>query len=254
VAQLRRVVTRYDGWTQVTVVLAAVTCYELARLAAHPDWRRAVTRARAIAAWERGAHLAWEGPLQRAFLQVTPLVEALNVLYLAGSFLLTGLFFAWLYRRSRGDFGRFRNAFVLATAVSLLIQFRFPTAPPRLAGIGVEDTLRRLMGIDIGSRAGGGPTDPVAAMPSLHAGWALGVGVGMARHCTSRLARAIGCLYPLAVTIAIVVTGNHFLLDAVAGMGVVAAALAAVAAATRLEVVDFSLRRGVEQSGSSPGS
>jgi hypothetical protein len=254
VARVRRLVSRHDGWSQVAVVLVAVVCYELARLSARPDWPSAVARARNIAAWERRVHLGWESSLQRAALHVPGLLDAANVLYLGGNFVLTGVFFVWLYRRTRSGFSQFRDAFLIATAISLAIELRFPTAPPRAAGIGVEDTLRRLMGIDIGSPGSGGITDPVAAVPSLHAGWALGVGIGIAAFATTRSARTAGVLYPPLVVVTTIVTGNHFVVDALLGMAVVGAALTAVALARPAEVLHSGLRRGVEQSGSSPGS
>jgi hypothetical protein len=145
-------------------------------------------------------------------------VEAMNVFYFVGHFLLTGLFFIWLYHRSQPAFRTFRNGFLMATAISLLIHWRFPTAPPRLAGVGLVDTLRELSGVDIGSPSAASFTNPVAAVPSLHAGFALGVGIGVflyARHVAWRIA---GLVYPVAVVLTTIVTGNHFVLDAVAGM------------------------------------
>jgi PAP2 superfamily len=236
------------------VVLGAVGCYELMRLALSPDWPLAVAHARAIAAWERRMHIAWEAPLQRAFLGIPELVRGMNVFYIGGNFVVTGGFFVWLYRRSQAGFRLFRNAFLIATAVSLLVEWRFPTAPPRVAGVGIEDTLRTLSGIEIGSRGSDGLTDPVAAVPSLHAGWALGVGVGVLTYARSLRAKAAGVLYPPTVVLTVIVTGNHFFFDAFTGMGLLAASLGIASAIDRPQVVQFRLRRGVEQSGSSPGS
>ena len=104
-----------------------------------------------------------------------------------------------------------------------MIHWLFPTAPPRLAGVGLEDTLLVLSGIDIGSPDLSALSNPVAAVPSLHAAYALGVGIGMIRFARSYVVRLGGVLYPPLVVLTIVVTGNHFLLDAVAGMLVLAA-------------------------------
>jgi hypothetical protein len=238
---------RHYGLTQVAIVLAAVDGYELLRRAIHPNWPLALEHAREIASWERVAHLEWEAPLQQAFLRAPELVQAMNLFYLAGHFVLTGLFFWWLYRRSRPAFRVFRNAFLGSTAVALAVHYAFPTAPPRLAGLGLVDTLRALSGIDIGSKASAAFSNPVAAVPSLHAGWALGVGLGLVLHARRFWAKLAGAIYPAAVTLTIVVTGNHFFLDALAGIAVMAAALG-------FGVVNFAQRRGVEQSGSSPGS
>ena len=170
----------------------------------------------------RCSGFAWEQSLQRAFLALPDLVAALNIFYFVGHFLFTAIFFVWLYRRSRDGFSSFRDGFLAATAIAVVIHWLFPTAPPRLAGVGLEDTLLMLSGIDIGSQTSSALSNPVAAVPSLHAAYALGVGIGMIRFARSHLARLAGALYPPLVVLTIVVTGNHFLLDAVAGMLVLA--------------------------------
>ncbi len=45
---------------------------------------------------------------------------------------------------------------------------------------------------------------------------------GVWRFTKRRLARLLAVLYPVAVTLTIVVTGNHFILDAIAGIAVMA--------------------------------
>jgi PAP2 superfamily len=211
---------RRQGLTQIGVALGAIQLYEALRRLLHPDWSAAVANARRIEALERAGHLAWEQSLQAAFLGRPLLVQATNLFYFAGHFLATALFFLWLYRRSPAGFRRWRDAFLLATAIALAVHWAFPTAPPRLAGVGVLDTLHRFSGIDIGSTSAASFYDPVAAVPSLHAAYAVGVGAGLVCFGRSRVARAAGVAYPLAVLWTILVTGNHFVLDAVAGAAV----------------------------------
>jgi hypothetical protein len=235
VTRVRHVVYRHYGLTQVTIVLAAVESYELLRRAMRPNWPLALRHAREIVSWEQVAHLHWEEPLQQMFLRVPDIVWALNLFYLVGHFVVTGAFFCWLYRRSRPGFLLFRNGFLAATAIALLVHWSFPTAPPRLAGVGLEDTLQRLSGIDVGSRASAAFSNPVAAVPSLHAAWALGIGIALVLYARSRWWKLAGLLYPAAVALTIVVTGNHFVFDALAGMAVMTAGLAGakMQAATR---------------------
>jgi PAP2 superfamily len=277
---VRSVGSRHDGLAQIAVVLGAVGAYESARLALRPDWPLALDHARRIAALERVAHLAWEAPLQHLVLQAPPLVEAMNAFYLLAHFAVTGVFFLWLYRRTKPGFRLFRNAFLLATAIALGIAWQFPTAPPRVAGIGLVDTLRHFSDIDIGSPGSGGLSDPVAAVPSLHAGWAVGVAVGVLLYARSPALRAAAAIYPFAVILTILATGNHFVVDALSGVLVMAIGLglaallgsihrpgrprAPSAGRTRpkpelevpafTRVLRFPMRRGVEQPGSSPGS
>jgi len=223
VSRVRQILARRDGVAQLAVVLGAFGAYEAARLAMEPNWAQAFVNARRIVSAEEVLGLAWEQSLQRAFLALPDLVHALNVFYFVGHFLFTGIFFVWLYRRSRQGFTSFRDGFLAATAIAVVIHWLYPTAPPRLAGIGLEDTLLMLSGIDIGSPTSSALSNPVAAVPSLHAAYALGVGIGMIRYARSHVVRLAGVLYPPLVVLTIVVTGNHFLLDAVAGMLVLAA-------------------------------
>ena len=251
---VKHVVSRHYGIAQIVLVVAAFETYELIRHALRPNWPVALGHAREIVSWERAAHLGWERSLQRQVLGLPWLVQALNVFYISGHFVVTIAFFAWLYRRSRPAFCLFRNAFVLTTAIAVAIHWQFPTAPPRLAGVGLVDTLKRFSHLDIGSPASSPFSDPVAAVPSLHAAWALGVGIGLVLYARSRVGRVIGAVYPFAVALTIVVTGNHFVFDAIAGMAVLGLGFGLAAASANGRVVNSSLRRGVEQSGSSPGS
>jgi hypothetical protein len=217
-------VQRRDGIKQILIVLCAVWAYELARMMIQPNWTAAMENARRVDNLERGLNFAWEQSLQRAFLGVPELVEAMNLFYFVGHFVLTAVFFVWLYHRSRDGFRSFRNGFLAATAIAVFIHWQFPTAPPRLLeGLGVEDTLEAVWNIDIGSPHASAFSNPVAAVPSLHAGWAAGVGAGLVRYARQRWLRVAGVLYPIVVVLTIVVTGNHFIFDALAGVAVLAA-------------------------------
>ena len=216
--RVKDVLTRYYGITQIAVVVAGIELYELLRHTMQPNWEVAERHAQDVVQWERDLHIEWEEGLQQAFLRVPELVKAMNVFYFVGHFVLTAAFFFWLYHTNRDGFRRFRNGFLTATFIALFIHWQFPTAPPRLAGIGLEDTLRQLSNIDIGSPTSSSFSNPVAAVPSLHAGWAVGVGVGLVLFARPLLWRVIGVLYPVAVVLTIVVTGNHFVFDALAGM------------------------------------
>jgi hypothetical protein len=215
---------RHDGIKQILIVLAAVSGYEAARMFIQPNWSAAMANARRVDDLERGLNFAWEPSVQQAFLQVPQLIEAMNVFYFVGHFVLTGVFFLWLYNRSRDGYRSFRNGFLVATAIAVLIHWQFPTAPPRLlAGLGIKDTLHMLWNLDIGSPHASAFSNPVAAVPSLHAGWAFGVGIGLIRYARRSVLRILGAIYPIAVVLTIVVTGNHFIFDALAGVAVLGA-------------------------------
>lgn len=233
--RVRMFLARRDGVAQLAVVLGAFAAYEAARLAMTPNWSQAFANARRIEGWESALGFAWEQSLQRAFLAMPDLVHFLNVFYFVGHFVFTGIFFVWLYHRARPGFRLFRNGFLVATAISVLVHWRFPTAPPRLAMSELQDTLLVLSGIDIGSPTSSALSNPVAAVPSLHAAYAVGVGIGVLLYARAPLLRLAGAVYPPLVLLTIVVTGNHFILDAVAGIAVLAAGFAVAALFRRRE-------------------
>ena len=226
--RVREVLARRDAVAQIAVVLGAFAAYEAARHAMQPNWSQAFANARRVETLEQVLGVAWEQSLQRAFLAIPDVIPALNIFYFVGHFLFTAIFFVWLYRRSWDGFRSFRDAFLIATAISVVVHWLFPTAPPRLAGVGLEDTLLIFSGIDIGSPTSSAYSNPVAAVPSLHAAYALGVGIGVIRYARSSLVRVLGAIYPPLVIVTIVVTGNHFVLDAVAGLAVIGAGFLAV--------------------------
>ncbi len=99
----------------------------------------------------------------------------------------------------------------------------FPAAPPRLAGQGFSDTVTTSTGLNLSSDVLGALYNPFAAVPSLHFGYALIVGVAIAAIARNRVVRVLGALYPVLMLLIIVATGNHFVFDAALGAVVVVA-------------------------------
>src|SRR6187549_2874027 len=99
--RVRTFLVKRDGIAQLAVVLGAFAAYEAARLAMEPNWAQSFANARRIVSMEQVLGVAWEQSLQRAFLAVPDLVPALNVFYFVGHFVITAIFFLWLYHRSR---------------------------------------------------------------------------------------------------------------------------------------------------------
>jgi hypothetical protein len=229
VSRARGVLLRLDPVFQIGFVIALAEAYRLLRRLIPTDWPRATSNAQHVERLERVAHFAWERPIQDWFLHFPRIVQGMNWFYLSSHFVVTGAFFVWLYWRDREGFAIFRDGFLLATAIALVIHWRFPTAPPRLSGMGIKDTIDLYSGVNIGKPHHERFSNPVAAVPSLHAGWALAVGVGMVVYGQHHAARVLGFLYPSSVLLTIVVTGNHFVFDAMAGALVMAAGFAATA-------------------------
>jgi len=177
---------------------------------------------------ERVLHLPDESAVQGPFLAHPLLIETFNIYYAVLHFPVLIGCLIWLFARHRDRYGHVRTAVVLVTGASLLIQF-VPVAPPRmLAGTGLVDTAAAY-----GQSVYGSPgidADQFSAMPSVHVGWAVIVAIAAVTASRSRWRWAwIG--YPVLTTLVVVVTANHYWLDAIAAAVLVAAALAVQRAA-----------------------
>ena len=96
----------------------------------------------------------------------------------------------------------------------------YPTAPPRMAHLGIGDSLA------LSQHTSHSPVlsalyNPYAAMPSLHMAFAVIAGGSLARYASHRWAKIAGLVYPLFVAAEVVATGNHYVLDLAAGAATV---------------------------------
>jgi len=124
----------------------------------------------------------------------------------------------WLYLWRRRTYALVRNAFLISGGLGLIVYNVLPVAPPRLMPeFGFVDTLRVLFGVGYEAQMGAF-VNSFAAVPSLHFGWAILVGVGLILAKRHLIVWALGVTYPVAQLIAIVATGNHYFLDAAAGL------------------------------------
>lgn len=147
-------------------------------------------------------------------------VHIANAFYTVGYFPVVVLCAILLYRLAPSYFQTFRLTFLLGLGFALFCFSVFPLAPPRmLPGIGFVDTQQVFSDGLYNHKFVLSFYNPYAAMPSLHFGLALLVGM-MACNFKRRLLRIIGVLYPSFMALVIVTTGHHFILD-IAGGGIV---------------------------------
>jgi hypothetical protein len=131
----------------------------------------------------------------------------------------------WLIWKHTEHFSVYRSALLFSGAIGLLCFVLLPMAPPRfLADQGFVDTVVQRSNA---YRVLQPPafTNQYAAMPSLHLGWNLLMGIAIVRCASTRWAKAFGVLMPLMMYLATIVTANHYLLDGMAGAGVALIAL-----------------------------
>jgi len=191
--------------------------YEVVRGQGHATLAAAREHTDSIVALEQNLHLFGERGIQQAAHWLPGVPTLLGILYIVLHFAGTGAFLVWLHRRHREHFPLVRNTLIGATAVALVVYILFPVAPPRLADLGFVDTVSHNAKVNLSSDLLGSLYNPFAAVPSLHFGYALLVGVTIAMVARGRVARAMGWSYPVVMLLVIVATGNHFFFDALAG-------------------------------------
>jgi hypothetical protein len=211
---------------EVAVGLGVYGAYLLVRrLKANEEARRrAAANAERIVAVERRLNLHVEPDLQALLLPRRRLVAVLNVAYVT---LNVGLTVGWLmrlFRHRHPEFHRLRRAAALATLGAQPVFLFFPVAPPRTLDHFV-DTIADVSGVDLDRGLVAQLYDPLAAMPSIHVTYAVITAGGIAATSESPVVRAVAPAYPPLVALVVFATANHYVLDAVGGAILGAAAL-----------------------------
>ena len=210
--------------------------YSASRLLASNDFSPARGRALDILSFEEDFRFAIEGWLNDLFVRVDWLGVFGSYWYATTHYLVTAAALVWLYRRSATEYVTARRALVLATLAGLAFYLVAPTAPPRLVDGLYVDVLNQHAGVgwwgaDASAPRGlGSWTNELAAFPSLHAGWALWVALILIRAGVPRIWQLLGLAYAATMSIVIVGTGNHWVVDAVVGWALVLMAFAATTA------------------------
>ena len=217
-------------WVREALFVGAIyVAYEACRGFQQGGIGIATRNGRDILRWERALDLAPEHLMTQALINITPLAVVAAYFYSTMHYVITPVVLVWLYRRHADHYRTARTSLAISTMVGLLVFYLVPTAPPRLLrGAGVPDALFDTRnwgwwGSDGSVPKGlGGVTNQFAAMPSLHVGWALWCGFLVFRYASRAWVRWLGLAYPVVTTLVVLSTGNHYLLDAVAGALVMA--------------------------------
>jgi hypothetical protein len=186
--------------------------------------RRAERNAVRIVELERRLGLDVEPAFQRELVRHRRLCHALNAGYVTANVLLTiGLPIA-LFRAEHERFPWLRRSVALAILGATPVFVAFPCDPPRRLE-GFEDTIKEVSGFDLDSGWVARLYNPRAAFPSIHMAFAVVTAAGARAVSPHPVVRAGAAAYPPAVAATIFATGNHYVLDAVSGWALGAAAL-----------------------------
>lgn len=224
------------GAIEFAFLAVLYVAYSASRLLASNDFAPARGRALDILTFEKSWRIDFESWLNDKFVQHDWLGVFGSYWYATTHYIVTMIVLIWIYRRSAGEYVTARRSLALATIVGLMFYLVMPTAPPRLIEGMYVDVLNFYSyagwwGADASAPKGlGGMTNELAAFPSLHAGWSLWVALVLIRAGVPKVVQGLGLAYAVMMTIVIIGTGNHWVLDAVVGWAIVLAAFGVVIA------------------------
>ena len=217
-----------DALRQLALFGGAYYAYRLVRGIVDGQAGMAFENARTLVDAERALGLFFEPGLQDWARGHDWLLVPANWMYVNSHFVITTTFLIWLYLARNNAYYFVRNMFMIAMGLALVGYAVYPTAPPRfLPEWGFTDTVASFVGSSAESSADV-LYNPFAAVPSMHVAFALMIAVPAIQLVRRRVLQGLWALYPLIVTFVVVVTANHFWLDA--ALGVLVAAISAVAA------------------------
>jgi hypothetical protein len=210
---------------EVLVVATAILLYFGVRNATAGAPDRAFANAQRVIDAEQRLGLSWEHALQGAIIGSHALVTLANWIYIWGHWPVILVSAIALFALRRAQYRVLRTTLVLSGLVGFAFFALFPVAPPRLEDPGLVDTVTAYSH-SYRTLQPPGLTNQYAAMPSLHFGWNLAVGIVLFTAFTSPLVRGFAVTLPVLMAFAVIATANHFVLDVLAAGVLVLAAYA----------------------------
>ena len=211
-------------WQELAIIAFGYWLYTLGRNAVPEQATIALRHGRSIQHLQDLLHLNFELSVNHLVARTPLLAQVLDYYYATLHFVVTIVVMVWLFRRRPHVYRGARTVLVATTLLGLLGFYLYPLAPPRLLPqFGYVDTVAKF-------HTWGSLADPsiaqhsnqYAAMPSLHIAWALWCGLAIFACAWRPWVRLLGLLYPVGTLIVIVGTANHFIIDAVGGVVIVA--------------------------------
>lgn len=231
---------------EFALIASLYSVWRLARMLPIASTHGAIARAHDIASFEKAVHLPSELTLQQYMLDHQRIGDFTTWYYATVHVPALIAFLVWLFFRHRDKYPHWRNGLALVTAWCLVIRF-VRVAPPRfLPDLGYID-LSGHFGVSIYPEDPTvGVSDQFAAMPSIHIAWAAVVSLGIIAASTSRW-RWFFLLHLVLTFLVVSATGNHWWMDGIVAVGLLAGSLAADTA-----IRAYVVRRSADRSVTSP--
>ena len=219
--------------------VAALFIYFFVRGGRPDDIEASLGRGLQIVDLEKRLGIFTEVHWQEMFLQYDLLMAIANQVYAWGHYPVLAAIGTWLAIKNPSRFRFVRNVMLLSGVLGIAAYWLLPTAPPRLlhlSGIdfGFVDTVHGGAGVVYLQPA---PfVNDFAALPSFHFGWIALASAAIWVNTRNPFLRAFAVALSIVMWWAIVVTGNHFFFDMVAGGFIVGISWVAVAYLDRIGV------------------
>ena len=213
--------------TEAAFVLGAYSIYTQGRGFVYDDQLSpAFDNAWEIIGLERVTGIFKEPVLQDWFIDnTTASVHFFNWFYILGYWPVILGVAVFLYMNHRDAYYKYRTVALITLGVALVIYELYPLAPPRMvSALGFVDTLRSFGLEEYHSASDALLYNPYAAMPSLHFALAFIASLHFLRRDGGAVPKFLFSAYLGLMLVSIVVTGNHYIVDAVGSVGVVGAA------------------------------
>jgi hypothetical protein len=217
---------------EVAFIVPAYIAYQFVRGAVHGQAGTAFENATRLIHIEKQLGIFHEAFLQQLILPRGWAVDLFNYLYIWGHLPVICAVAFWLYLSHRERYALFRNAFLISGLIALIGFSTVPLAPPRyMPEFGFTNTIVEAQSYYVFQSPK--IVNQYAAMPSLHFGWDLLVAIAIGYNTGNRWLRRAAVFMPVVMLGGIVLTANHYFLDAAAGALVAVMGLAVAAALRR---------------------
>ena len=209
---------------EIAICGGLLIVYRLIRTVNKGDLRAAFANTAEVIRFERWLGMPFEDDIQGWLLAHPTLIKLLNHYYIWFHFPAAIGLLLWLFVRHHDRYFAIRNLMAFITFAALIIHLVYPLAPPRMMS-GFVDTMRVYGPSIYPPNALEGAANQIAAMPSLHFGWAMIVAMAVVSVLKSPW-RWLILLHPILMTLAIIATANHWWIDAAAAGFLIVAAVA----------------------------
>jgi membrane-associated phospholipid phosphatase len=214
-----------DAGRQVCILVGVDIAYELVRGIADSQRSDAIAHGQQVIDLERSTHTFFEPSLQAFFMPAHWVIDIANQMYLNAQFSIALGFLVWLYLFRNESYYFVRNMFVVSMGLALIGYTLYPTAPPRMfPQYGFVDTITDFSNVNHDSALAKIFINPYAAVPSMHCAFAMMIGVTGFKVCRHTYSKAFWAAWPVLITWVVIVTANHYWIDAVLGWTVAATA------------------------------